>query len=249
MLLHPHTLTLGSAERNAKHSHLLRLPPELRNRIWEYALSCDYITIFMHRHPQTGTRMARGSVVTYQAGHRPSPALSLPRTCRQIHAETCTLVFRYNYVWVESITSLNRYTFRAAFGGGLQKLELPHDMLEWDAYFDHRTKQPSFLIEPEPFKPHFTRLFYNLKSLRLHVDLAKGLWLWHRKAALARDITLQNELRIYGVVGTLRLWQKQTFDPFRELLERRVREREGKLELRFTWVVGDGYQTIPGITS
>jgi len=151
---------------------------------------------------------------------------------------------------VESIESLRLYTFGAAFRGRLQKLELPHDMLEWDAYFDHRTKQPSFLIEPEPFKPHFTRLFYNLKSLRLHVDLAKGLWLWHRKAAIARDITSQNEDGLHGVAQSWRLWKRQNFDPFRELLERRIREREGKADLSFTWAVGGGgYWTIPGMSA
>lgn len=73
--------------RNNQDSPLLRLPPEIRNRIWHLALGGKLI-----RHNVYG----RGR---YRMMPRPSErenAFDLLRTCRQIYAETALLPFSAN---------------------------------------------------------------------------------------------------------------------------------------------------------
>jgi len=72
-----------SSNRNSTTSSLLRLPAELRNHIYQYALRVNTITIYDHGAVDGGQTLT-----------------SLPRVCRQLYKETSTLIF-----------SLNSFTF------------------------------------------------------------------------------------------------------------------------------------------
>lgn len=70
------------AQRNLKKSPLLRLPPEVRHRIFEYALSGGYITL-------VGFKNVSRAVV---AGGRKN-LFALSRVCRQTYVETALMPF------------------------------------------------------------------------------------------------------------------------------------------------------------
>jgi hypothetical protein len=67
------------AQRNAKESALLRLPPELRNRIWRYVLKVEEIAL----DDETIWNLEE-------------PQVSVLCVCRQVHTETCLLLYSIN---------------------------------------------------------------------------------------------------------------------------------------------------------
>jgi len=78
------------AQRNADESALLRLPPEIRQRIWNYAVHAQTVTI--------------GDV--YPNDSQDYPEQSILRVCRQVHAETCLLPYSHNSFWPDDMDSL-----------------------------------------------------------------------------------------------------------------------------------------------
>ncbi|KAF1959167.1 hypothetical protein CC80DRAFT_545544 [Byssothecium circinans] len=70
---------------NATHSPLLRLPAELRTRIFQYAMSVPNMII-----------LPIGQRHTYGPVDDKLPALHLPGVCRQIYSETATMAYGEN---------------------------------------------------------------------------------------------------------------------------------------------------------
>ena len=105
---------MHSTEANAKNSPLLRLPGELRNKIYGYALADSSIEPLLR--PRTASIHARTS-----SGRPMSSTVSLLRTCRQTRCESESLFFSYttfgfNYA---------RYDFHRFLGHiGREKREL-----------------------------------------------------------------------------------------------------------------------------
>lgn len=80
-------------------SPLLRLPPEIRNRIWEYTLG----GVVFRTHTYWGRRRYR---VKFKACENESNiGLALLRTCRQIYSETATMPIRLNTMACLSVLS------------------------------------------------------------------------------------------------------------------------------------------------
>jgi hypothetical protein len=124
-----HTLTKLRAQRNATESSLLRLPPEIRNKIWAFAVKVDRILVAPTSYCWAATRYIvtkRGGVVVEDDGaialrHRRSAlgrqccpvhhlgAFHLPEVCRQVYIETATLAYSSNIFLVgrESLACKN----------------------------------------------------------------------------------------------------------------------------------------------
>jgi hypothetical protein len=108
------TATNCSTLRNAQESPLLRLPSELRNKIYEYALGGLKISL--------GGRSEDGGIwYTFSqpinAGRfvsisKTRPTAPLMLTCRQIYTEAELLPFRLN-----QIELVNQHAFFHAIGG------------------------------------------------------------------------------------------------------------------------------------
>ncbi|KAJ8112074.1 hypothetical protein OPT61_g5473 [Boeremia exigua] len=89
--------------KNNSNSPLLRLPPEVRNRIWEYTLG----NIVFKAQTVSVPRKMPQTILT------PPPdetgiGVALLRTCRQIYSETASLPFRLNAMAFDSIWQLER---------------------------------------------------------------------------------------------------------------------------------------------
>jgi hypothetical protein len=81
-----HTDQVSRAQKKAEDSAFLRLPAEIRNRIWSYVVSVG--TVFI------GKDFFVDPIDEY-------PEASILRVCRQIDAETCLLSYSVNlfYFW------------------------------------------------------------------------------------------------------------------------------------------------------
>lgn len=83
-----HALTLCSFHINATESPLLRMPPDIRNRIYTYTLG--------DRHAWYHFFLSAFRPVCF-------PGIELLRTCRQLYSETRILPFFYNtYAFYDS---------------------------------------------------------------------------------------------------------------------------------------------------
>lgn len=83
-------LTMTRIHRNATESLLLRLPPELRNRIYSYAIGGHYIELMGSRDMRLHTEHE------FSDADNQYHMLGLLRTCRQIYAETRLIPFTCN---------------------------------------------------------------------------------------------------------------------------------------------------------
>jgi hypothetical protein len=92
-----HTHTSCSRARNREQSPLLRLPGELRNKIYEYAMSDVTITIFPSSNPrkpfQLYAYLARGAADAISSSNV-LDMTGLMRTCQQVYLETRLLPFQ-----------------------------------------------------------------------------------------------------------------------------------------------------------
>ena len=77
------TNNASRAQRNANKSALLRLPPKIRRRIWSWVLQ---VSRNLADTVEIATRY-------YPMGPVTHPSMTVLRTCRQIHAETCLLPY------------------------------------------------------------------------------------------------------------------------------------------------------------
>jgi len=89
-------LTVDSAQRNQRESPFLQLPPEIRNRIYEYALSRSHVQ--KHRYHSLWVGLS-----TTQ------DPFALLFVCRQIYAETAVLPYRLTRFGFTFFTGFNRW--------------------------------------------------------------------------------------------------------------------------------------------
>jgi hypothetical protein len=89
---------LRSTLHNQTNSPLLRLPSELRNRVYEYALGgdCEPFTI-------------KASPIDFPMTLLDLPALSLLRSCRQIYHETANLPYTLIKSKFSDSTSISKF--------------------------------------------------------------------------------------------------------------------------------------------
>ena len=102
-----------STQANAKNSPLLRLPGELRNRIYEHALADSFIEPMSYqrtvsRHPRESSNPPMSATV------------SLIRTCRQTRSEAEPLFFAHTTFGFDSRYDFHR--FLAHVGPGKREL-------------------------------------------------------------------------------------------------------------------------------
>jgi hypothetical protein len=91
--------------RNNQKSPLLRLPPEIRNRIWKYAVGGNTIKsvdIGLWRGDYRLKLPTSEQLPTSEPGH----VFALLRTCRQIYAETAVLPYTDNTFSFCSVRSM-----------------------------------------------------------------------------------------------------------------------------------------------
>jgi hypothetical protein len=105
------------AQRNALESPLLRLPPEVRNVIWTFAVGVDLVFI---RQKSKCPLRAKGYGVSFDGEmrrfeeDRQLSAFHLPEVCRQIYAETATLAYStntfllYGTEWIRALSLTQR---------------------------------------------------------------------------------------------------------------------------------------------
>jgi hypothetical protein len=101
-----------SEARNRKTSPLLRLPGELRNRVYGYALSGVTISVFPAPKPWDPAQLhahVADPVTALTATSNVMDTINLTRVCRQIHAETRLLPFRAFTFHVNSDGSFNKF--------------------------------------------------------------------------------------------------------------------------------------------
>ncbi|KAF1932400.1 uncharacterized protein M421DRAFT_2031 [Didymella exigua CBS 183.55] len=77
--------------RTNSQSRLLRLPPELRNQIWEYALGGHAFDITTRKVFKQRKRIDKA-----KAWDLPINTFALLRVCRQIYAETALIPYKHN---------------------------------------------------------------------------------------------------------------------------------------------------------
>ena len=86
-----------STLQNAIKSPLLRLPGEVRNRIYEYALGGEEVCCSYYKRPY----LRPGQPNRTGKEKYPLSLLMLPQVCRQIHAESALLPYHLNDFWFD----------------------------------------------------------------------------------------------------------------------------------------------------
>ena len=93
-LPHQEKLTAASTARNQEHSPLLRLPAELRNKIYHYVIVVERIRIWPSQMTMIRSREYR--VCSFYVRKPTIHLTALSATCRKLHADTALLPFRWN---------------------------------------------------------------------------------------------------------------------------------------------------------
>jgi hypothetical protein len=161
-------------DRNAKVSPLLRLSAELRIRIWEYALTHEYITLRLKsRGPRQG-KAAGGARYTAIDGRAEvaSSAPYLPETCRQVYIDTATLAYSLNIFYLGVLhdmnVSLKHLSQFPALKHAIRAIEVGQAISVW-----YNVRKAPFL------KPHFPQL----KQLSIRTsDASRSLGMGHGRA-------------------------------------------------------------------
>jgi hypothetical protein len=118
-------LKLRSAKLNSVTSPLLRLPGEIRTKIWQYAIGYHQIDIGHRRLEQLCADEPARNV-------RPSnPATHFPRTCRQMYVETSPYIYTLNTFGFESVAVFDRWTKNRALGQRrlVASIDMPYDYM------------------------------------------------------------------------------------------------------------------------
>ena len=99
-----------SSLQNQKMSPLLRLPREIRNRIYDYAFSVQFTIV--RNNPSYPTRLTFRAGDAYPLLKRNSFAklLAVTRVCRQIYSEAALLPFRLNVFRIHQLATLVKFT-------------------------------------------------------------------------------------------------------------------------------------------
>ncbi|KAF2821700.1 hypothetical protein CC86DRAFT_426049 [Ophiobolus disseminans] len=127
-------------KRNAEASPLLRLPAELRAKIWGYALTYEYIVL---QRANCGSRLGKlkgGARSTAHNGRmeKELSALHLSETCRQIYSETATMAYELNIFHIGVIHDMNvslpHLSQFPALKNAISKVEISEVISVWYNY-------------------------------------------------------------------------------------------------------------------
>lgn len=111
----------ASAKRNSIVSPLLRLPGEIRTKIWKYTLGYHQIDI---GHYSLKRSWPIGHTLDVRplrpAGHFPStlvhPHFTLPKVCRQVYVESSAFIYTLNTFRFNNCTALDQWVKSLAPG-------------------------------------------------------------------------------------------------------------------------------------
>jgi hypothetical protein len=116
-----------STRANAN-SPLLRLPPEIRNMIFEYAMTMRYnLELYYNRFSELS---ASGFSNYAHKRQRRFLSVRLPEVCRQIYSETATLFYRMNTFSFATEQAM-RVWLKKRLPAQLEVIQRL-DLLEWD---------------------------------------------------------------------------------------------------------------------
>jgi hypothetical protein len=152
------TLTKLRAQRNAIKSPLLRLPPEIRNKIWTLAVQVDRVQVCTRYCTRTShnLRTKGGAVAVEDDGAvaslhqkfdsdccsiRQLGAFHLPEVCRQVYIETATLSYSSNVFLVGPGSMVYKNWSKKktllAQRDAIARVELEYDILDDQIYRCH----------------------------------------------------------------------------------------------------------------
>lgn len=162
----PEEATANTAEQDAiseinqKNSPLLRLPGEVRNLIYKYALS-DRLIKSRTRYDWLFNEPFAPNVI---------PALNLSLACRQLYAETYTLTYSYGTFYIPDVDDreyyLEQFDEWTRTGDVTDYVNMgdldPHDLFQFFVYDrdDLRRTITSVCVECEDLTIRALRLFY-----------------------------------------------------------------------------------------
>jgi len=143
-------------ETNADHSPFLRLPAEVRNAVYQFALSGQTVSSILHRSAATTTSPPLARRVDDASLRRPH-RFSLLRVCRQIFIETAVLLYRLS-------------TFR--FNDSTNLLLWLNNISAWESVLVQSVELDCALTIDEHERQRWTRCFAQLPQLRsFHVNI------------------------------------------------------------------------------
>jgi len=151
------SLTYLSTAHNALTSPLLCLPAELRNEIWNYAISDHTYLMDDVKWIDNNTRKMLANI------HPPSPTpcwLGLLQTCRQVNSETASLPLLLNALSITSANQLNLVLKRLALSPSpITKLKLDIGPRFWvrPGRLYIANKFPQLALLEVTFRPHEMR--------------------------------------------------------------------------------------------
>ncbi|KAH8733045.1 hypothetical protein GQ44DRAFT_766109 [Phaeosphaeriaceae sp. PMI808] len=126
------------AKSNSLESPLLRLPGEIRTKIWKYALGYHKIDIGGHNLKR---RWLVGRVrdirpfcaATYFPRNFVRPNFALPRVCRQIYVESSAFIYTLNTFGFDSYTSLDGWVRDRPLGQKrlVDSVNIPYDYMHF----------------------------------------------------------------------------------------------------------------------
>ncbi|KAL1603993.1 hypothetical protein SLS60_005585 [Paraconiothyrium brasiliense] len=96
-----------SAQRNSTQSPLLRLPPEIRNKIWEYAIGGFNIKVFRTRSCEHLKELSYYADDLSEKLSRPT--FHLHKVCRQAYVETAPLIYTLNTFGFYKVSAMDRW--------------------------------------------------------------------------------------------------------------------------------------------
>jgi hypothetical protein len=184
------TLTKPRAQQNAIESPLLRLPPEIRKKIWTFAVQVDRVRVFKEicwhlrdmgqPHLNKGGAVAvedDGAIALSQHPGYPYPccashqlaAFHLPEVCRQIYIETATLSYSSNVFLVdeESLMCKNwaKGEILLAQRDAITRVELGLNILNKQLWKNHR---PTYSLKQRSFR-NLTHTYVSFHTQKLLV--------------------------------------------------------------------------------
>jgi hypothetical protein len=168
------------AQRNAIESPLLRLPPEVRNVIWTFAVGVDLVFI---RQKSKRPLRAKGYGVAFDGqirrfeDDRQLAAFHLPEVCRQIYAETATLAYSTNTFlpcgaeWIRALSLTQRRAISRVELIGFQ-----------DYLYDYERRRSAVSL-----KKQGSRQTYTLSRLDLRTGIGQDKPIWEMSETLEKS--------------------------------------------------------------
>lgn len=163
-------MTHTSARRNATESPLLRLPAEIRNKIWQFTLGYHRIMIYYQfaniygigrRAIQLAHSVYAGDPTT--EGSIVQPGFALPIVCRQTYVEAFAMVYSLNTFNFSHRSTLDHFIRNRALG---QRRLVASIVVPCDYFRLYRSDR----------RKRFRQTFPNLKHVRVLVDSNRLGW-------------------------------------------------------------------------